>query len=72
MCPIQPLLLKHVIVSLVRDCYSYAVRGVRTFGSADMDDRCKGSQRFSVSFQWLWTYLSAKAGDRLIIEERKS
>ena len=29
------------------------------------------SLRFSVFFQWVWTYLSAKRGDRLIIEPRK-
>ena len=30
------------------------------------------SMRFSVFFQWIWTYLSAKRGDRLIIEQRKN
>jgi hypothetical protein len=25
MCPVQPLLQEHVIVSLVRDCYSHTV-----------------------------------------------
>ena len=28
--------------------------------------------RSSVFFQWVWTYLSAKRGDRLIIEQRKN
>ena len=32
----------------------------------------ESSLRFSVFFQWVWTYLSAKRGDRLIIEQRKS
>ena len=31
----------------------------------------ESSLRFSVFFQWVWTYLSAKRGDRLIIELRK-
>src|ERR1700722_16944855 len=30
------------------------------------------SLRFSVLFQWVWTYLSAKRGDRLIIERREN
>jgi NADH dehydrogenase FAD-containing subunit len=30
------------------------------------------SLRFSVFLQWVWTYLSAKRGDRLIVEPRKS
>jgi len=30
------------------------------------------SMRFSVFFQWIWTYLSQKRGDRLIIEQRKN
>jgi NADH dehydrogenase FAD-containing subunit len=30
------------------------------------------SLRLSVLFQWAWTYISAKRGDRLIIEPRKS
>lgn len=30
----------------------------------------EGSLRFSVFLQWAWTYLSAKRGDRLIIEQR--
>ena len=29
----------------------------------------ENSLRFSVMFQWIWTYLSAKRGDRLIIEQ---
>jgi NADH dehydrogenase len=32
----------------------------------------ESSLRFSVFFQWIWTYLSAKRGDRLIIEQRKN
>jgi NADH dehydrogenase len=32
----------------------------------------KSSLRFSVLFQWVWTYLSAERGDRLIIERRKN
>ena len=32
----------------------------------------ENSLRFSVFFQWVWTYLSAKRGDRLIIEPRKN
>jgi NADH:ubiquinone reductase (H+-translocating) len=32
----------------------------------------ESSLRFSVFFQWVWTYLSAKRGDRLIIEQRKN
>jgi NADH dehydrogenase len=32
----------------------------------------ESSLRFSVLFQWIWTYLSAKRGDRLIIEQRKN
>ena len=32
----------------------------------------ESSLRFSVFFQWVWTYLSAKGGDRLIIEQRKN
>jgi NADH dehydrogenase FAD-containing subunit len=32
----------------------------------------ESSLRFSVFFQWVWTYLSAKRGDRLIIEPRKN
>jgi NADH dehydrogenase FAD-containing subunit len=32
----------------------------------------ESSLRFSVFFQWAWTYTSAKRGDRLIIEPRKS
>ena len=32
----------------------------------------ESSLRFSVFFQWIWTYLSANRGDRLIIEQRKS
>jgi NADH dehydrogenase len=31
----------------------------------------ESSLRFSVFFQWTWTYLSAKRGDQLIIEPRK-
>jgi NADH dehydrogenase FAD-containing subunit len=31
----------------------------------------ESSLRFSVFFQWIWTYLSARRGDRLIIEQRK-
>jgi hypothetical protein len=49
LCPIQPLLQEHVIVSLVCDCYSrgcYVELG--SFGTADMDDRCKGSQQLAV------------------------
>lgn len=30
------------------------------------------SLRFSVFFQWVWTYLSGKRGDRLIIEHREN
>lgn len=30
----------------------------------------QSSLRFSVFFQWVWTYLSAQSGDRLIIEPR--
>ena len=32
----------------------------------------EGSLRFSVFFQWVWTYLSAKRGYRLIIEQREN
>jgi NADH dehydrogenase len=32
----------------------------------------ESSLRFSVFFQWIWTYLSARRGDRLIIEPRKN
>jgi NADH dehydrogenase FAD-containing subunit len=32
----------------------------------------ESSLRFSVFYQWIWTYLSAKRGDRLIIEQRKN
>jgi len=32
----------------------------------------ESSLRFSVFFQWVWTYISAKRGDRLIIEQRKN
>jgi NADH dehydrogenase FAD-containing subunit len=32
----------------------------------------ESSLRFSVFSQWIWTYLSAKRGDRLIIERRKN
>jgi NADH dehydrogenase FAD-containing subunit len=32
----------------------------------------ESSLRFSVFFQWAWTYISAKRGDRLIIEPRNS
>jgi NADH dehydrogenase FAD-containing subunit len=32
----------------------------------------ESSLRFSVFFQWVWFYLSAKRGDRLIIEQRKA
>ena len=32
----------------------------------------ESSLRFSVFFQWVWTYLSAKRGDRLIIEQSKN
>jgi NADH dehydrogenase FAD-containing subunit len=32
----------------------------------------ESSLRFSVFFQWVWTYVSAKRGDRLIIEQRKN
>jgi NADH dehydrogenase FAD-containing subunit len=32
----------------------------------------ENSLRFSVFFQWVWTYLSAKRGDRLIVEQRKN
>jgi NADH dehydrogenase len=32
----------------------------------------ESSLRFSVFFQWVWTYLSAQRGDRLIIEQRKN
>jgi NADH:ubiquinone reductase (H+-translocating) len=32
----------------------------------------ESSLRFSVFFQWVWTYLSAKRGDRLIIEQPKN
>jgi NADH:ubiquinone reductase (H+-translocating) len=32
----------------------------------------ESSLRFSVFFQWAWTYISAKRGDRLIIEPRKN
>ena len=31
----------------------------------------ESSLRFSVFFQWIWTYLSAQRGDRLIIEPRQ-
>jgi NADH dehydrogenase FAD-containing subunit len=31
----------------------------------------ESSLRFSVFFQWIWTYLSARRGDRLIIEQRQ-
>jgi NADH:ubiquinone reductase (H+-translocating) len=30
------------------------------------------SLRFSVFLQWVWTYISSKRGDRLIIEQRKN
>ncbi len=32
----------------------------------------ESSLRFSVLFQWVWTYLSANRGDRLIIEQREN
>jgi NADH dehydrogenase len=32
----------------------------------------ESSLRFSVFFQWIWTYLSAHRGDRLIIEQREN
>jgi NADH:ubiquinone reductase (H+-translocating) len=32
----------------------------------------QSSLRFSVFFQWVWTYLSAQRGDRLIIEPREN
>jgi NADH:ubiquinone reductase (H+-translocating) len=32
----------------------------------------QSSLRFSVFFQWAWTYLSAQRGDRLIIEQREN
>jgi NADH dehydrogenase len=32
----------------------------------------ENSLRFSVFFQWAWTYLSGRRGDRLIIEHRES
>jgi NADH dehydrogenase len=32
----------------------------------------ESSLRFSVFLQWVWTYLSAKRGDRLIIEQREN
>jgi NADH:ubiquinone reductase (H+-translocating) len=32
----------------------------------------ESSLRYSVFFQWVWTYLSAKRGNRLIIEQRKN
>ena len=32
----------------------------------------ESSLRFRVFFQWVWTYLSAKRGDQLIIEQRKN
>ena len=32
----------------------------------------ESSLRFSVFFQWVWTYLSARRGGRLIIEQRKN
>jgi NADH dehydrogenase len=32
----------------------------------------ESSLRFSVFFQWVWTYFSAKRGNRLIIEQRKN
>src|SRR5246127_4663333 len=32
----------------------------------------ESSLRFSVFFQWVWTYLSAHRGDRLIIEQREN
>jgi NADH dehydrogenase FAD-containing subunit len=32
----------------------------------------ESSLRFSVFFQWIWTYLSAQRGDRLIIEQREN
>jgi NADH dehydrogenase len=32
----------------------------------------ENSSRFSVFFQWIWTYISAKRGDRLIIEPREN
>jgi NADH dehydrogenase len=32
----------------------------------------EGSLRFSVFFQWVWTYLSAHRGDRLIVEQREN
>ncbi|MGA9672288.1 MAG: NAD(P)/FAD-dependent oxidoreductase [Terracidiphilus sp.] len=32
----------------------------------------ESSLRFSVLFQWVWTYLSGQRGDRLIVEHRKN
>jgi NADH dehydrogenase FAD-containing subunit len=32
----------------------------------------ESSLRFSVFFQWVWTYISGKRGDRLIIEQRQN
>jgi hypothetical protein len=32
----------------------------------------ENSLRFSVFFQWVWTYFSAERGDRLIIEQRQT
>jgi NADH dehydrogenase FAD-containing subunit len=32
----------------------------------------ESSLRFSVFFQWVWTYVSGKRGDRLIIEQREN
>jgi NADH dehydrogenase FAD-containing subunit len=32
----------------------------------------ESSLRVSVFFQWVWTYISAKRGDRLIIEQRRN
>jgi NADH dehydrogenase FAD-containing subunit len=32
----------------------------------------ESSLRFSVFFQWVWTYLSGRRGDRLIIQRREN
>jgi NADH:ubiquinone reductase (H+-translocating) len=32
----------------------------------------EGSLRFSAFLQWVWTYLSARRGYRLIIEQREN
>jgi hypothetical protein len=32
----------------------------------------ENSLRFSVFFQWIWTYISSRQCDRLIIEQRKN